>query len=202
MALAEIPTMSENKARESGIFGFPWFEPCLFSQKRWGTETWPGNIKLTGVIGESPKKISWSSAVGFQRYDNWKITILAVFQVPYLCCPMSELHAIFLVTLLLQLSILYSLAMSRHLTVSEKKDMAETMEIQKCHSGLVFRHGRDFGHGHTWAMTRFESTASKRLFPLHVNKSSSTWRHLARLCAATKSLIEYLQNLVIRETCL
>ena len=55
-SMAEIPTMSENKARESGIFGFPWFQPCLFSQKRWGTETWPGNIKLTGVIGESPKK--------------------------------------------------------------------------------------------------------------------------------------------------
>ena len=39
----------------------------------------------------------------------------------------------FLVTLLLHLSIWYSLAMSRYLTVSEKKDMAETMEIQKCH---------------------------------------------------------------------
>ena len=24
-SMAEIPTMSENKARESGIFGFPWF---------------------------------------------------------------------------------------------------------------------------------------------------------------------------------
>ena len=56
-SMAEIPTMSENKARESGIFGFPWFQPCLFSQKRWGAETWSGNIKLTGVIGESPKKI-------------------------------------------------------------------------------------------------------------------------------------------------
>ena len=46
-SMAEIPTMSENKARESGIFGFPWFQPCLFSQKRWGAETWPGNIELT-----------------------------------------------------------------------------------------------------------------------------------------------------------
>ena len=38
--MAEIPTMSENKARESGIFGFPWFQPCLFSQKWWVVRTW------------------------------------------------------------------------------------------------------------------------------------------------------------------
>ena len=51
----------------------------------------------------------------------------------HISAALSELHEFFLVTLLLQLSIRYSLAMSRHLTVSEKKDMAETMEIQKCH---------------------------------------------------------------------
>ena len=39
-SMAEIPTMSENKARESGIFGFPWFQPCLFSQKWWVVRTW------------------------------------------------------------------------------------------------------------------------------------------------------------------
>ena len=39
-SMAEIPTMSENKARESGIFGFPWFQPCLFSLKWWVVRTW------------------------------------------------------------------------------------------------------------------------------------------------------------------
>ena len=95
MAMAEIPTMSENKARESGIFGFPWFQPCLFSQKRWGAETWPGNIELRVVIGESPKKISWSSDIGQQRYGTWKTAKIAIFRVPYLSSPMSELHEIF-----------------------------------------------------------------------------------------------------------
>ena len=43
-SMAEIPTMSENKARESGIFGFPWFQLCLFSLKWWVVRTW--TIKL------------------------------------------------------------------------------------------------------------------------------------------------------------
>ena len=94
-SMAEIPTMSENKARESGIFGFPWFQPCLFSQKRWGAETWPGNIELRVVIGESPKKISWSSDIGQQRYGTWKTAKIAIFRVSYLSSPMSELHEIF-----------------------------------------------------------------------------------------------------------
>ena len=94
-SMAEIPTMSENKARESGIFGFPWFQPCLFSQKRWGAETWPGNIELRVVIGESPKKISWSSDIGQQRYGTWKTAKIAIFRVSYLSSPLSELHEIF-----------------------------------------------------------------------------------------------------------
>ena len=41
------------------------------------------------------KKISWSSDIGLLRYETRKIAILAVFQVPYLCCPMAELHEMF-----------------------------------------------------------------------------------------------------------
>ena len=38
-SMAEIPTMSDKKARESGIFGFPWFQLCLFSLKWWVVRT-------------------------------------------------------------------------------------------------------------------------------------------------------------------
>ena len=38
--MAQIPTVWEIKGSESAIFGFPWFQPCYFSQNCWGVGKW------------------------------------------------------------------------------------------------------------------------------------------------------------------
>ena len=142
--------MSENKARESGIFGFPWFQPCLFSQKRWGAETWPGNIELRVVIGESPKKNSWSSDIGLLRYGTWKTAKIAIFRVSYLSSPMSELHEIFFGDFsLTYIDVVYYSPCMGNLSILRKKTWLKPWKSKNgTFSGLVLWHGWDFGQGH------------------------------------------------------
>ena len=131
---SEIPTISKIKAREGANFGFSRFQPCLFSQIWRGSRIW--TIKRTFEMCQ--RRVTKKNFMNFwqraaeiwdlKEGQNWD------FSKSYISAALCQnFMNFFLVTLLLQLSIRYSLAMSRHLTVSEIKDMAETMEIQKCH---------------------------------------------------------------------
>ena len=146
--LGRNPNHVRENARESGIFGFPWFQPCLFSQERWGAETWPGNIELTVVIGESPKKFmkfwhraaeiwdledgqncDFPSLISQQPYVRtswnffwWLSYYNSQFDIPWPCLGTSPF-------------------------LRKKTWLKPWKSKNATFSGLVLWHGWDFGHG-------------------------------------------------------
>ena len=130
--MAQIPTVWEIKGSESAIFGFPWFQPCYFSQNWWGVRTWTIKYHFDFCHRRVPKKFFMKiccRAAEIWDFEKAKIRdfLRPISQLPY----NRSSWKIFL-----RLSydrsrngILWF--MSGLLTSFEKNDMVETMEIQK-----------------------------------------------------------------------